>query len=434
MSLFSKLVPHLSSLVSKRPKVVIIGLDGVPYSLLKSYSEQGIMPNFKSMITEGSFYKMETSLPEVSSVAWTSFMTGKDPGEHGIFGFMELKDGTYDMYFPNFSDVKSPTFWESSGLPSVVLNIPQTYPAKPLNGIMTSGFVALDLKKATYPEKAYNYLNSIGYKIDVNANLARDNIPAFFEDLSITFEKRKEAIRHFFKNGDWQIFIGTITETDRLHHFFFHNALNDGEFHERFVDFYKELDNFLAEMYEKAKKQNALFMTCSDHGFTPIKTEVYLNNWLIEEGYLEIADKEKGVETITEKSRAFCLDPSRIYIHLEGKYPRGSVKKSKYQDLRNELAQKIKSLPFNGESIVKAVYFKEDIFNGPHADKGPDIYVLPNYGFDLKGAFNRESIFGTTHFKGMHTHDDAHLFLSDKLSSSNFKIEDIAGIVSKHIQ
>ena len=240
------------------------------------------MPNFKSMIAEGSFHKMETSLPEVSSVAWASFMTGKNPGEHGIFGFMELKDGTYDMYFPNFMDVKAPVFWEGSGLPSVVLNIPQTYPARPLNGIMTSGFVALDLKKATYPEKAYNYLNSIGYKIDVNAGLARDNVPAFFEDLFITFEKRKEAIRHFFHNEEWQIFIGTITETDRLHHFFFNDAFDNGNYHHEFIKFYNELDNFLGEMYEKAKKENALFLTCSDHGFTPIKTEVYINRWLIE--------------------------------------------------------------------------------------------------------------------------------------------------------
>ncbi|MDI6891208.1 MAG: alkaline phosphatase family protein [Thermodesulfovibrionales bacterium] len=299
---------------------------------------------------------------------------------------------------------------------------------------MTSGFVALDLKKATYPEEAYNYLNSIGYRIDVNANLARDNIPAFFDDLSITFEKRKEAIRHFFQTKDWQIFIGTITETDRLHHFFFHNALNDGEFHEAFIDFYKKLDMFLGKMYEKAMKENALFLTCSDHGFTPIKTEVYLNKWLMEEGYLEITVKEKGIETITETSKAFCLDPSRIYIHLNGKYPRGSVKDSEYQEIRNAPAQKLKTLSFNGEKVVKEVYFKEDIFKGPYAEKGPDIYVLPNYGFDLKGAFNRESVFGTTHFKGMHTHDDAHLFISHKHHNNNsFKIEDIAGIVTKYI-
>ncbi|MBI5027175.1 MAG: alkaline phosphatase family protein, partial [Nitrospirae bacterium] len=140
MSPFSKLIPRPSSLVSRLlslvprpsslPKVVIIGLDGVPYSLLKNYSEEDIMPKFKSMIAEGSFHRMETSLPEVSSVAWTSFMTGKNPGEHGIFGFMELKDGTYDMSFPNFMDIKTPTFLEGSGLISVIINSPQTYPAR----------------------------------------------------------------------------------------------------------------------------------------------------------------------------------------------------------------------------------------------------------------------------------------------------------------
>jgi len=385
------------------------------------------------MMGEGSFHKMETSLPEISSVAWTSFMTGKNPGEHGIFGFMELREGSYNMYFPNYTDVKAPTFWDAAGVQSVVLNVPQTYPARALKGVMTSGFVALDLKKATYPESAYNYLNSINYKIDVNASLAKDNVPAFLKDLSFTFEKRREAIRHFFQNEDWQIFIGTITETDRLHHFFFHHALNDGEFHGEFINFYRKLDTFLGEMYEKTKKENALFLTCSDHGFTPIKTEVYINKWLIENGYLELTDKDEGIETITETSRAFCLDPSRIYIHLNGKYPKGTVKDSQYQDLRNELAQKLKSLVFNGDKVVKDVFFKEDIFKGHYADKGPDIYVLPNYGFDLKGTFNRESVFGITHFRGMHTYDDAHLFISDKLSSSNFKIEDIAGIVSRHI-
>ncbi len=425
--------PFLKKKKTFAKKVVIIGLDGVPYTLLKAYVNQGIMPNFKAMVSEGSFHKMETSLPEVSSVAWTSFMTGKNPGEHGIFGFMELKNNSYDMYFPNFTDVKAPTFWERTGVPSVILNIPQTYPAKPLNGIMTSGFVALDLKKATYPERAYNYLNSIGYRIDVNAGLAKDNVPAFFEDLSIAFEKRKEAIRHFFENEDWQIFIGTITETDRLHHFFFHHALDKGEFHKEFESFYRELDSFLGDIYEKTKKEKALFMTCSDHGFTPIKTEVYLNKWLIEEGYLQLEDKAKGIESISESSRAFCLDPSRIYIHLKGKYPRGQVRDSQYHDLRKEIAQRFKEITFEGKKVVKEVYFKENIFNGPYSKNGPDLYVLPNYGFDLKGSFNKDAIFGTTHFKGMHTHDDAHLFISDKIETNNFKIDDIAGIVEKYI-
>lgn len=413
-------------------KVVIIGLDGVPYSLLAGFTRQGIMPRYREMMREGSFHRMETSLPEVSSVAWASFMTGKNPGEHGIFGFLELKDGGYDLRFPNFTDVKCPTFWESAGVPSVVLNIPQTYPARPLNGVMTSGFVALDLKKATYPESAYRYLSDIGYRIDVNSALAKTDAPAFFSELATTFEKRRKAIKHFFENEPWRIFVGTVTETDRLHHFFYDSIDEQGKYHKELIAFYSQVDEFLGQMYARAKEKNALFLTCSDHGFTTIKTEVYLNRWLMQEGYLEILDHERGIHTIADRSRAFCLDPSRIYLHCRGDYPRGCVTSGNYDGLRRELKRKLMSLTFKGEPVIRQVYFREEIFKGPHAGKGPDLYALPNYGFDLKGAFNRTAVFGTTHFRGMHTHDDAHLYISGK-PPDRLKIEEIAPLVSRYV-
>jgi predicted AlkP superfamily phosphohydrolase/phosphomutase len=156
---------------------------------------------------------------------------------------------------------------------------------------------------------------------------------------------------------------------------------------------------------------------------------VYLNQWLVEAGYLDISDRTKGLRSIRETSSAFCLDPSRIYIHRSGKYPKGSVRNAEYQELRDELALKLTSLSFNGERVVQKVYRKEEIFRGPFAEKGPDLYVLPNYGFDLKGAINREIVFGTTHFRGMHTYDDAHLFISENHDDRSFMIEEIAGMV-----
>ena len=90
-------------------------------------------------------------------------------------------------------------------------------------------------------------------------------------------------------------------------------------------------------------------------------------------------------------------------------------------------------LTFNGEHVVKEVYFREEIFKGPHAGKGPDLYALPHYGFDLKGAFNKPAVFGTTHFKGMHTHDDAHLFISEKLQPDQVNIDNIAPLVSRYL-
>jgi predicted AlkP superfamily phosphohydrolase/phosphomutase len=89
-------------------KAVIIGLDGVPYSLLTEYMTPEIMPKFKEIAQTGKLLPMRSSLPEVSSVAWASFLTGKNPADHGIFGFMEIDKQTYGYTFPNFAMVKTP--------------------------------------------------------------------------------------------------------------------------------------------------------------------------------------------------------------------------------------------------------------------------------------------------------------------------------------
>ena len=415
------------------PKAVVLGLDGVPYSLLMEYMSKGIMPQLSELCSShGRLMPMRSTLPEISSVAWSSFITGKNPGQHGIFGFMEIDRQSYNYTFPNFQSLKERPVWEREGIKTVAVNIPQTYPAAPMNGVMVSGFVAIDLKKATYPERVYNYLNGIGYRIDVNVRLAQENPEAFFNDIFETFEKRKEAIEYLFNNEEWQLFIGTVTETDRLHHFFF-NSSREGKYYPVFERFYSELDSFIGSMAKKAINEGAVFMTCSDHGFTTIDSEVYLNRWLVEKGYLSLNGTD-GLQGIAPESRAFCLDPSRIYIHTEGRYGRGSVKRGDYEKVRAGLKEELNSLEFDGHKVIKEVYFKEEIFKGALTENGPDIYLLPNYGFDLKGAVNRDKVFGTSHFKGMHTYDDAHLFSTVPVNRDGIKIEDIAEIICSSLR
>lgn len=417
----------------KSGKAVVLGLDGVPHSLLLEYMKRGIMPEYAKLTgSGGKLLKMRSTLPEISSVAWTSFMTGKNPGQHGIFGFMEINKETYDYVFPNFQSLREKPIWERNGYRSVVMNVPQTYPARPLEGVLVSGFVALDLKKATYPERVYNYLDGMGYKIDVDSRLAVQDPPAFFNDLFQTLSKRKEAIEHLYQTEEWDLFIGTITETDRLHHFFFDSALG-GEHYDKFESFYREVDAFIGKMAEKAKESGAVFLTCSDHGFTQIKSEVYINRWLIENGYLRL-DGGDGLKGITRESRAFDLDPSRIYIHQGGKYGRGAVKEGEKKALLNELKEKLKGLSFNGEKVIKEAYMQDEIFNGPFSAEGPDLYLLPNYGFDLKGMPGKPEVFGVTKFRGMHTYDDAHLFVSEPAGKEDPSIEDVAGIISAFLK
>jgi len=414
-------------------KAVIIGIDGVPCSLLKAYMDQRIMPGLREIVAEGNLMPMRSTLPEVSSVAWTSFMTGEPPAEHSIFGFMEIDKNSYQYVFPNFTSIKSPLFWEGLNVPTIAFNIPQTYPARPMNGVMVSGFVAPDLTKAAYPQRVYDYLKAMDYRLDVNSRLAAEDPDAFFKDLFQTFEKRTEAIRHLFTSEDWRIFIAVITETDRLHHFFFDSAF-EGRYHEVFADFYNRLDSLLRELFLRSKKDGAVFFTCSDHGFTNITTEVYVNRLLMEKGLLDLPSGATNLTGIGAGSTAFCLDPSRVYMHLKGKYSRGSVSPEDYEKTRNQVKDVFESLAYNGRKVVKKVFLKEEIFSGPYSQDAPDLYVMGEPGFDLKSSVGKNSVFGLSAFRGAHTYEDAHFLASGcTIPEDNISIENVAGLVLRSI-
>lgn len=419
-------------------KAFVLGLDGVPFSLLQKLILKGLMPNLEELTKSGTFIPMETTFPEVSSVSWTSFMTGKNPGEHGIYGFMELKPGSYQMTFPNSSNIKAKTIWErlgDKGKRSTVLNVPSTYPAKPFNGILTAGFVALDLKKATYPESAYQYLNSIGYKIDVEAERAQPSLESLTEDILLTFEKRREAFLHFLDKEPWDLFLAVVTETDRLNHFLW--LAGEDETHPQhwfFIDFYRLIDQLIGEICSRVEEKAGIYML-SDHGFCGIKQEVYLNRFLAKEGYLKFQKKNpESISDLASETRAFALDPSRIYIHLKGKYPNGLVDPEDYENLRDKIKGELLGLEYQGEKVMKNVYFKEDIYFGPYLDDAPDLVAWAKKGFDLKASVKKKELFGRTLFSGAHTRDDGFFYINKKFEfPGDFNIVNIAPLIEKGI-
>jgi len=128
----------------KEKRVVMVGLDGVPFGLIENLTNNGYMPETKKMIENGLFVPMESSIPEISSVAWSSVITGKNPGEHGIFGYTDIPLGTYRLSFPNFNNLKALPFWQKNNQErSIIINVPATFPIRPLNGIHISGFVSI---------------------------------------------------------------------------------------------------------------------------------------------------------------------------------------------------------------------------------------------------------------------------------------------------
>lgn len=173
----------------RKKRVCVVGFDGVPISLIKKFTSQGVMPHLASILGKGHLHQMTVSLPEISAVSWTNFMTGSNSGTHGIFGFVDIESHSYQIYFPSFSQVKAPTIWEKlaeNNKRSIIINQPFTYPARRINGVLISGFVAIYLEKSIYPPSIKPILEKIGYKIDIDTSKARKDHEFLWKELNET--------------------------------------------------------------------------------------------------------------------------------------------------------------------------------------------------------------------------------------------------------
>ena len=426
MSLFKK---------KKNRKVCVVGLDGVPYSLLLDFCGRGLMPAMAKLVESGRLHRMKASLPEISAVSWTDFMTGTNSGTHGIFGFTDFKPDSYELRFPNFQDVRAETIWDAlgrRGRRSIVINQPSTYPARPLSGVLVSGFVALDLAKAVYPAPQKLALEKLGYQIDIDTQRARDDQAFLWQDLAKTMAGRQKAL-HYFWGDPWDYFELVITGTDRLHHYLWNAGQDPAHpYHENFLDFYRQVDRVIERVVNGLRQPDGrepVLYLLSDHGFTRLDLEVNLNAWLEREGYLSFTSPSpKGLDEIAPSSRAFALDPNRVYLNLRGKFPKGSVDPASARVLRDEIRSKLERLEYEGRKVVSRIFSAEDVYRGPLAARGPDLLAVSEYGFDFKGTTRKKEVFTRTNLQGMHTWDDA-FFWAAADHGSDLKISDLAAII-----
>jgi len=421
---------------NKKRRAAVIGLDGVPHDLLENLARTGVMPRLAEYLRAGHLHRMKASLPEISAVSWTDFMTGTNSGNHGIFGFTDFKPNSYGIRFPNWQDVKVPTFWDKLGgleKKCIILNQPSTYPARKVNGALVSGFVAIDFDRAVWPASHIAPLKKMGYQVDIDTLKSRQDPEFFWNDLQRTHDGRAKALDYFWAQ-EWDYFELVVTGTDRLHHYHW-TAGQDPQhaYHGRFMDFYRRVDGLIGRVVsglDKLGRGDSLFML-SDHGFTGIDQEVYLNAWLVKEGYLKFkSDSPQGLEDIAPGTRAFALDPNRIFLNLESRFPAGTVKDSDKKSLKDEIAAKLAGLEYPGTKAIRRVFDARDIYSGPQAGQGPDLLVLSEYGFDLKGSVKKKDVFGKSDLQGMHTWDDA-FFLAAEDHGPDLHISGLAEILMK---
>jgi predicted AlkP superfamily phosphohydrolase/phosphomutase len=395
------------------------------------------MPHLARLLATGTAAPMRSSIPTISSVSWTGFMTGQNPGKHGVYGFTDVKPGTLTLFFPNFGNVRSETLWDVAGRAgkrSIVLNIPNTYPARELNGLLVSGFVAIKLERAVWPPQLAERLAADGYRIDVDYVNADQRPDAFFADLATTLEARRRVYLRLVREEAWDLFIAVITECDRLHHYFWSQYADPGApLHGRFLDFYRRLDDVLGALVDALPTDIPLFVV-ADHGHTLIHREFYPNAWLRQQGLLRLAsDKPKGLADLDPSSKVFVLDPGRVYLHRTGRFPLGTVGDAEADDLLGRLREGFVSLhddssgaPSGGRPVPR-VFARDELYAGPYVDAAPDLVVHFAPGYDPKGALAKTEVFGRSALTGMHTYDDSLFFVNRPgVPTENLDIVDLA--------
>ncbi len=398
---------------------------------MEKLSNNDIMPNFKQLKSEYIFKRLRSSIPHISSVSWSSIITGKNPGEHGIFGFTDIINNTYSLSFPNFNALKSKPFWhQKPEKKHIIINVPSTYPAKKLNGIHIAGFVALDLQKAVYPDKYFQKLQGIGYEIDVDSKIAhQQSNDIFFDELFRVLYIRKKTFDLLWKELKWDNFMPVITGSDRIGHFFWH-VYEDykNPLYHRFLEYFQEIDNIIGEIYNKLNEDDT-FIILSDHGMERNKYNINLNTYLEDQGFLILAENLKKYNRISKGSKAFVLDPGRIYINKKGSYPNGTVKKEDEKIILDELESLFYNLKYEKQRVIKKVYKRDDIYSGKERNRAPDMVLVEKKGFNLKSGIGKEKIFEEENTLSGKHNENSFILINKEINVKSPSVEDIVGFL-----
>jgi len=390
---------------------IIIGLDGVPFRLIEHLTAAGTMPNLRDTINEGVFLQMASSVPAISSVAWSSIITGANPGQHGVYGFTDLAPGAYRLRFLSFNDLKVAPFWlDSRNGRSIIINVPSTYPAKKLNGALIAGFVAPDLTRATFPPSLIPTLEALNYQIDVDTEKAHQSKELFLRHLDETLKTRIDVYRYLWEAESWQNFMLVFTGTDRLGHFMW-DAYEDPQhpFREAFLQHFRRIDQAIGEILERLTPDDSL-VVLSDHGFEQLEKTANVSAFLRDQGFLTFKhDPARSLNDIEEGASAFALDPARIYVHTRDRYPRGTVKEHDISAVVGELVEALSSWEIDNRRVIGQIHHRDDVYHGPHVDSAPDLVLTPQTGFDLQAGVRSHGVTQKRPHTGKHTGHDAFL-------------------------
>jgi len=309
-------------------KVFAVGLDGATLDLIKPWAQEGMLPTFARILREGSHGKLRSTIPPVTGPAWVSFMTGRNPGKHGVGDFLQRSAGEYRRALVDSTGIKAEPVWITAGRQGKkvgVLNVPVTYPPYEVNGFLVSGLLTPRSTKAyTYPASLAKELDQAvgGYRVNLDHFYVKGSGERFLADVKALLKARTRAAEYLMGRYDWDFFMVHYIATDWVQHFLWHcmdpthprfDKVEAELYGDAILEVYQQIDSALGTLMARLGRDTVL-LVMSDHGFGPFHKYIYLNNWLLENELLAL---KKGPATrLKYLLFRLGLTPSSLYRAL----------------------------------------------------------------------------------------------------------------------
>lgn len=382
--------------MSQYPRLVIIGLDCAEPSLAFD-RWQDDLPNLARLRARGSSGRLESSIPAITVPAWSCMLSGRDPGELGIYGFRNRPDRSYGrMAVADARAVRVPRLWDilgAAGWRVAVVGVPGTYPPPEVNGALVSCFLAPDTS-VTYthpPELGAQIRDWVGeYLIDV-PNFRSEEKDRILRDCYTLCDQRFTVTTHLLEDEQPDFLMLVDMGVDRLHHALWKQM---DPTHPRYVpgapladaihQYYRHVDRQIGDLVARLGPETVVLVV-SDHGGRPLMGGVCINEWLRRAGDLTLTavpDRPTALDQLMgaiDWSRTTAWGAGgyygRIFLNVRGREPQGIIPPADYERVRQDLAERLRAMAGpDGAPLGNRVFTPQQIYRAVRG-VAPDLIV-----------------------------------------------------------
>jgi predicted AlkP superfamily phosphohydrolase/phosphomutase len=353
------------------------------------------LPNLARLMSQGSYGRLESSIPAITVPAWSCMMSGRDPGELGIYGFRNRRDRSYNsMAISDGRAVKFPRLWDilgEQGWTVAVLSVPGTSPPYAVNGSLVSCFLtrSQDVTFTHPPELGQQIVEWMpDFLLDVPDFRSEDKAE-ILSNIHKLCDQRFTLAEKLLEQDAPDFLMLVDMGVDRIHHSFWKPMDPQHPQHEpnspfanAIHDYYCYVDRRVGDLLNRCSEETVVLVV-SDHGARPLLGGVCVNEWLIQQGYLVLKDSPTvptpldEVEVDWSRTRAWGAGGyyGRIFMNVKGREPQGIIPLANYEQERSELAERLVTIPAPDGQLLGTKAFKPQQLYQKVRGIAPDLLV-----------------------------------------------------------